>query len=113
MAASTVHPLLGSQASLWLWEGMPKESDSYLTVEDYEKWYCLYLVHLDGRVERVDFDVLHPFTEKSPYVDHVPNPAAVERLAAARGWHIAERAMETMVGRWVAEAQGWTLDRIE
>src|ERR1700744_38936 len=75
-----------------------------LTVEHYTKWYDLYLVHRDGRVETIQF----PDSEwckggESPFVDHVPNPSVVLRFAEKSGYEIDERAFEIMVGRWHIE----------
>lgn len=106
--------LFSPRRELWTWEDMPDEAHlaPVLTVENYTKWYVLYLVHPDNRVEQVSFDQLNDFTDKSPYTDHAPNPVAVERLAAARGWNIAERAMECIIGRWIS-TRGWTATEIE
>lgn len=106
--------LFSPRRELWTWEGMPDEVHlaPVLTVENYTKWYVLYLVYPDDRTEQVSFGQLNGFTDKSPYTDHAPNPVAVEHLAAARGWNIAERAMECMIGRWIS-TRGWTAMEIE
>lgn len=67
-----------------------------LTVENYLKWYCLYLVRPDGSVEAVDFP-------EDGYCDHVPFPAAVLRMADERGWHVCTESMEMMIGRFMLE----------
>lgn len=60
-----------------------------LTVENYVKWYELYVCFPDGRVEAVSFGDLEDFRgDESAYVDHVPNPKAVFALARARGWDV-------------------------
>jgi hypothetical protein len=67
-----------------------------LTVENYLKWYSLYLVNPDGSVEPVDFP-------EDGYCDHVPYPAAVEEMAADRGWVGCYESLEMIVGRYVLE----------
>jgi hypothetical protein len=72
-----------------------------LTVEAYEKWYELFLVHPDGRVESISFNELERFCgDGSPYADHAPNPNAVRLLVEARGWRLSELTFELMIGRW-------------
>lgn len=76
-----------------------------LTVADEEKWYCLYLMQRANtdfdsvRVIEVGFAELHGYSG-TPYVDHAPNPAAVEWLAEAKGWHLDAVALELIEGRW-------------
>ena len=64
-----------------------------LTVELYVKWYTLYLVHPDERIE----EVLYPL---NGFVDHVPKPAAVFDFAKENGYDIEPLAWEMIVGRW-------------
>ena len=69
-----------------------------LTVENYCKWYCLYLVDSSGDVTPVDFP-------EDGYTDHVPHPDAVEALAESRGWVVDEQSMEMIIGRYMLEAR--------
>jgi hypothetical protein len=73
-----------------------------ITVEVYEKWYELFVIHPNRRVETLGYDKLEEYAgpDGSAYIDHVPNPRAVQRLANARGWHVHPLAFEMMVGRW-------------
>jgi hypothetical protein len=85
--------------------GYPQECP-VLTVENYCKWYSLFLVHPDGRVEAVDYDRLEPIAaalDASAYVDHVPNPACLEPLCDANGWILCTESREMAVGRWQIE----------
>lgn len=89
---------------------------SMVTVEDYCKWYGLCVVHsaqnvADGApcVEEFGFGFLdssfeHRYGFGSAYLDHVPNPRAVIRLAKSRGWMVQLQALEMIVGRWELEA---------
>jgi hypothetical protein len=84
-------------------------SKPVVTVENYCKWYELYVVHPDWRVEAVPFpdegvedyrlyDTLGP-----PYLDHAPNPRHVARWAARNGYYFDDQAEEMMIGRWEIE----------
>lgn len=91
-----------------------------LTVELSGKWYSLFLIHDDRTVEGVTFaelsDIwddpqLHPSFRRSgaAYVDHVPNPYAVAKLADSRAWHLDELAYELIWGRWMLEVLDFDL----
>lgn len=76
-----------------------------LTVENYCKWYRLYLVHPDGRVAPVDFPEWAEGVDdgQAAYVDHVPNPNAVVAWANRSGYAVDSQSHEMMVGRWEME----------
>jgi len=83
------------------------QSETIITVELYCKWYSLYLLHPDGRC------VVQPFPDEkyapageSAFVDHVPNPKAVENYAKVRGLEVGGLALELITGRWYLEAKG-------
>ncbi len=69
-----------------------------LTVENYCKWYALWLITPDDHVSQV------PFPEDG-YCDHVPFPAAVQKLADRNGWLVDDQSMEMMVGRYMLEVR--------
>jgi hypothetical protein len=77
-----------------------------LSVAYYVKWYTFTLTHPDGATHELDFGCLEEYTRagESPYVDHVPNPAVVERMCESRGWELDELSHELLIGRWVLEA---------
>lgn len=82
-----------------------------LTVELTQKWYTLWLLTDDCRREEVDFGWLDECannldTQPSPYVNHVPNPAVVEALAAREGWTVDPIALDLLYGRWAIEVEG-------
>jgi len=77
-----------------------------LTVELYIKWYSLFLVSTDGKVEEVLFPNDPIYCDGGvPYVDHVPNPIVVARFAEAKHYHMDDLAMEMIVGRWEIEVK--------
>ncbi len=79
-----------------------------VTVENYMKWYGLWLVMPDGYVVEVAFpdegryDTLGP-----PYLDHAPNPKHVMAWCARMSYRLDERALEMMIGRWAREYDNW------
>lgn len=76
----------------------PNHADlSVLTVELYEKWYGLIVVHPSGAMQEIPFPTSETMT---PYVDHVPNPQVVKAYADANNLYIDELALELIVGRW-------------
>jgi hypothetical protein len=98
-----LHSTAGYGPLLWVNEPIDVP---LLTVAISEKWYELYLLLPNGRVEGLHFghlDDLKYRREESAYVDHVPNPRAVERFARAKGYHIDPNALDMIRGRWRAE----------
>ena len=73
-----------------------------LTCELHTKWYQLFLIHPDGRVEPADLDGLEDLWPGTVVGDHCWNPSALEYLAEARGWVIDPVAFDLIAGRWVA-----------
>lgn len=85
-----------------------------LTVENYSKWYELFLVRTDGEVVAYHFGYLSDICGyDTPYVDHVPNPVVVARLAKLRGWRLDEQSYEMIIGRWELESTDHSKYRLE
>lgn len=78
-----------------------------LTIENYLKWYSLYLVKPDNTVEPCSWENLDRLVEpgESPWCDHVPNPVAVANLAMAREWYLCDESLEMIIGRWEREVR--------
>lgn len=74
-------------------------------VELKGKWRTLFLLFPDGHVEERDFGYIEPYAAKNVayFVDHVPNPDAVEAWAMAMGYYVDDCSMDMMVGRWQIE----------
>lgn len=85
----------------------PPPRRGLLTCENYCKWYNLHVIHTDGAVQEVHFpeSPLDSPPGESAYVDHVPNPNAVVKMANRLGLQIDEQALEMIAGRWFIEAQ--------
>jgi hypothetical protein len=98
-SSSRGHPLI--------YQGDPGDV-TIVTVEHYEKWYGLFLVHaFGGCVEEIPFPSEdEDCAGKTPYVDHVPNPVVVDRMAHRLGYLVDPLSFEVMVGRWEIEVAG-------
>lgn len=85
-----------------------------ITVENYMKWYSYKLVNPDGTVVNVQYpggfyddwgceydDILNKDGYRdTAFIDHVPNPRFIQKLAEYKGWDIDNRALEMIIGRW-------------
>lgn len=78
----------------------PKEPT--LTVELFEKWYSLFLVHPNGQIEEVPFpdDPESCPADVSAYRDHAPNPEVVVNFARNHDYQVDNLSLELIVGRW-------------
>lgn len=72
-----------------------------LTVENYVKWYTLFVIYPDGQVESVVM-VDHPGF-KTSWHNHVPNPKACEVYADEMGWEWDETSLDMIYGRFARE----------
>ena len=77
---------------------------SVITVENYCKWYSLYLIMPGNEVKKVEFERLEDFHETEWY-DHVPNPAYVLALARKYGYSIHDLPFEMIIGRYEREVR--------
>lgn len=78
-----------------------------LTVENYMKWYDLYLITIKGEVKPIafpEFDQNSKYrTKESPFLDHVPN--AVREFAEINSYYLDYQSYEMIVGRWEIEVK--------
>lgn len=82
-----------------------------VTLENYTKWYDIYLVMPDGSVQTVDshliLEVVDEETSKDHpclWGDHLYHPVLIEKLAKKLGAQYDERAQEVAAGRWYYES---------
>lgn len=78
-----------------------------LTLENYTKWYNIYLVQPNGDVVEVDSGIILEVTAKYPdarWVDHLYHPRLLYRVAEHLGAAMCERSIEVAAGRWVIES---------
>lgn len=90
---------------IWTHGGLALPHRATLTAELYVKWYTLYLVDIDEKTYPIDFSDLEPYTPKgeSAFVDHVPNPRAIEEYCEQRSICIDPVFLEVAHGRWHLE----------
>lgn len=71
-------------------------------VELCNKWYSICLFYPDkGYV--VDFAFPLDACGEAPFLDHAPNPRAIDQAAKEHGWLIDPLSWELMIGRWETE----------
>lgn len=78
-----------------------------LTVENYVKWYALFLIYPGDALAEIYFGRLSQTkycrSGETPFCDHVPNPVVTRRFAEANGFYMDENALEMIIGRWELE----------
>lgn len=78
-----------------------------VTLENYTKWYEIYLVNPDGGVEKLKSGIILEVCDKWPdarWVDHLYHPRLLYRVAEYLGASVCERAVEVAAGRWIMES---------
>ena len=68
-----------------------------ITVENYKKWYSLYLVKGNGSVTKIENDGTIDIG------GHVPNPSDVVAYAERYGYDICGQSMDMIMGRYTRE----------
>jgi hypothetical protein len=88
-----------------LYMGLPLEVP-VVTMENYTKWYRIYMVMPDGSVEDVSalIDEVMAQYPDAMMSDHCYHPRLLYRLAEMNKACVDERAIEVAAGRWVIEA---------
>lgn len=73
-----------------------------ITCEMLEKRYCLWIVKPNNSVVPLEYQALNGFEpeHQSTYVDHDPNPVAVQNFAEYRAYEIEPMAFSLLVGDW-------------
>ncbi len=70
-----------------------------ITVENYPKWYDLFIVQPDGSVTKVEPGPIE-------WRGHVPTPASVMAYADKMNLYVDMRSMEMIIGRFILEVCG-------
>lgn len=81
-----------------------------VTLENYEKWYCIYLLHPDGTVTKVPLQIIEKVNnnpKRALWVDHRYHPELLLRIAKEIGGVADLVTLEIAAGRWVMEADGY------
>ncbi len=87
-----------------------------LCVGLYDKWYELFLVHPDGRVEEVWFSEMEKDAAELHIVacpNHCPNPMVVQKFAERKGYILNNEAKEMIDGRWFLDCKELCSDELE
>jgi hypothetical protein len=110
--------LLSDHGHPLVYQGEPWTSP-IITVENYLKWYTLYLIMPDGEIRPFLYTglILPPESSKfgslgSTFIDHVPNPAAVVYTAEKNKMFVDPLSFEAIVGRWFIEVKNWDFGEI-
>lgn len=108
-----------SDRDIPLMDRVPNEK-AILTMENYCKWYCFYLIHPGGKVEAVSAERgVELVAEKYGFEgrgDHAYHPMTLVLLAEEMGVDWGQQAFELMLGRWMMEVEynitypKWVLD---
>ena len=85
-----------------VFQGNPRAFPT-VTVENYPKWYTLYLVMPDGEVKHLVYtELLLPkkFRDQITFFDNVPNPWAVAYTAIYRNFLVDPVSFDAIIERW-------------
>mgnify|MGYP001567987992 CR=1 FL=1 len=77
-----------------------------ITVENYCKWYGLYLIHVDGRVESIDSEIMDEIYAKDPVAirgDHNFHPRLLYRLEEHLKASLCSQSLQMVIGRFMLE----------
>ena len=85
------HPLL--------WYGEIPEG-GIVTLENYWKWYRIYLIKKDGTVHDLDWWDYNIKEEFPMWTDHLVHPKLLERIAKHLGACVCPQSIEIAIGRW-------------
>ena len=77
-----------------------------ITLENYCKWYNIYVIMPDGNVSKVDMDLIQCIQDKSPIhiMDtHIWHPIMLEKIASHLQGYVDDVSLECCYGRWMME----------
>ena len=96
-----------------VYTGPPPETGGIVSVENYSKWYRIYVVLPSGKVEDLQNDPreskiaqkVEREAEHSCIYDHTFHPGYVAELAERLGYTLDPQSEEIILGRWVTETE--------
>jgi hypothetical protein len=97
---------LSDRGIMLLYVGEPV-SVPILTLENYTKWYSVFMIMPDGTVEKIPGNMITHILSKhkdAEISDHCFHPRLLYRLAEYYKGELHERAAEVAAGRWMNEA---------
>lgn len=80
-----------------------------ITLENYDKWYNIFLVMPDGSVKIVDTRDIEIVNDKNDFqlwIDHLYHPRLLYLLAKHLDAYTDIRSLEVAAGRWMTEYVG-------
>ncbi len=85
-----------------MWVG--KVDVPVVTLENYEKWYSVYVVMPCGYVKKVPVDVMTAcMGDDAYYRDHCFHPELLRRIAKHYNGEVHQTALEVATGRWALD----------
>lgn len=91
-----------------MWRQAPIKDKAILTVEQYDKWYNLYLIYPDKQILAVEsntviwMQAMEEF-EGVSVLNHCFNPEFIDLLIKKANVEMDPLAYELIVGRWTIE----------
>lgn len=87
-----------------------------ITVENYIKWYDIYVIQPGGIVFALPWDIINQITQDHPNEtwtgDHVFRPLLLEKIAEKLGGVVDPVSMEVVIGRWLLEYKNENVENI-
>lgn len=78
-----------------------------ITLENYIKWYSVFVILPSGEVQKVPVQKIEEANESGSWVaDHCFHPKLLYRLAKMYGGSVDSQAVEIAIGRWIEEING-------
>lgn len=74
-----------------------------ITLENYEKWYNIFVIQPDGTVEIVNPGLIDELNDGTLWVDHTFHPKLLLLIAKHYKGHVPATTLELAAGRWVME----------
>lgn len=74
-----------------------------ITLENYEKWYNIFVIQPDGTVEIVSPGLIDELNDGTLWVDHTFHPKLLLLIAKHYGGSVPPTTLEMAAGRWVME----------
>jgi hypothetical protein len=94
--------------SLYLLE-YNEESKGMITVENYDKWYHMYIIRPDGKVEKVDWKDYVESRVGLTWIDHVISPECFHLTAKKLGLEYDDMTFAMVCERFVSDyLEDWT-----
>ena len=83
-----------------------KGTKPIITVENYIKWYHIFVIWPDGNVTKASFDIIEQINNhstKTLICDHLFHPLLIEKYAEITDSLVDEVSLATITGRWMFE----------